>query len=69
MDGITNKLAWLIVGTVTLLLITLKIYGVIGWSWWLVLLPGALGAAFWLIVIALFVFAVLRMAGNLDRID
>lgn len=40
----------------TVVFIVLKLIGVIGWSWWLVLLPEIIAVAFY---IALFLFVVL----------
>lgn len=35
----------------TILFIALKLFGVITWSWWLVLLPEIIAAAFYVIVL------------------
>lgn len=35
----------------TIVFIALKLTGVISWSWWLVLLPEIIGAAFYIVVL------------------
>ncbi len=46
-----------------LVFITLKLCGVITWSWWLVLLPLYFGIAFIVGVIVLFILGVFGVAG------
>ncbi|WNT48311.1 hypothetical protein SPLA5a_PHROGS00228 [Salmonella phage SPLA5a] len=50
-------------GLLTLIFITLKLCGVIAWSWWLVLLPLYFGIAFILGVIILFILGAFGLAG------
>lgn len=42
----------------TLILIILKLTGIIGWSWWLVLLPEIIAVGAYIIMIVLFGLAV-----------
>lgn len=39
------------VGLLTIVFITLKLTGVIAWSWWLVFLPMIISFSLWLIII------------------
>jgi len=39
----------------TLLFIVLKVFGVIAWSWWIVLLPELIAGALYLIFISLYI--------------
>lgn len=52
-----------ILGLLGLIFITLKLCGVIAWSWWLVLLPFYFGIAFIFGAIILFVLGVFGLAG------
>ncbi|UUZ75424.1 hypothetical protein LP414_27295 [Polaromonas sp. P1(28)-13] len=38
-------------GLLGIVFITLKLLGLIGWSWWLVVLPLYAGLVFWLVVL------------------
>lgn len=52
------------VGLLTLLFVGCKLFGVINWSWWWVFSPLWIGAAFWLVVLALIIM-VAAIAGAL----
>ncbi|AFC21416.1 hypothetical protein [Staphylococcus haemolyticus] len=52
-----------------LVFITLKLCGVIAWSWWLVLLPLYFGIAFIIGVIVLFILGVFGVAGVASIIE
>lgn len=52
-----------------LVFITLKLCGVIAWSWWLVLLPLYFGVAFIVGLIVLFALGILGVAGVSSLIE
>lgn len=56
-------------GFLALILITLKLCGVIAWSWWLVLLPLYFGLAFVIGLILLFGLGLLGVAGVSTLLD
>lgn len=49
-------------GALQLLLVGLKAFNVITWSWWLVFIPTYVGAALWVAILGLMIAAVIAKA-------
>lgn len=48
------------VGLLTIVFITLKLCGVIDWSWWWVFMPVIFSAAFWIVVAAIMLVVIVK---------
>lgn len=48
----------------TLIFVVLKLCGVIGWSWWLVLLPEIIAVGIYLLVLCIYLHAVHKAEKN-----